>query len=121
MLRAERSRLRALLWTDLRGSGNLIEENHISHVMQVLHDGAAVYGNVRDSVIRGNVVRDVVPNGSGYGASGFYCDETSTDVIIEGNVTIGVPRPCHQHIARDIHVRGNTFITVQGLPRVLSY
>ena len=95
----------------LRGSGNLIEENHISHVMQVLHDGAAVYGNVRDSVIRGNVVRDVVPNGSGYGASGFYCDETSTDVIIEGNVTIGVPRPCHQHIARDIHVRGNTFIT----------
>ena len=94
----------------LRGSGNLIEENHISHVMQVLHDGAAVYGNVRDSVIRGNVVRDVVPNGAGYGASGFYCDETSTDVLIEENVTIGVPRPCHQHIARDIHVRGNTFI-----------
>ena len=95
----------------LRGQGNLIEENHISHVMQVLHDGAAVYGNVRDSVIRGNVVRDVVPNGAGYGASGFYCDETSSDVVIEENVTVGVPRPCHQHIARDIHVRNNTFIT----------
>lgn len=94
----------------LRGEGHCIEENCISRVMQVLHDGAAVYGNVRDSVIRGNVVRDVVPNGAGYGASGFYCDETSADVVIEGNVTLGVPRPCHQHLARDIHVRNNTFV-----------
>ena len=95
----------------LRGDGNVIEDNHISKVMQVLHDGAAVYGNMRRTTIRRNVVRDVVEVGSGYGASGFYCDETSTDNVIEDNVTIGVPTPCHQHISRNIHLRRNTFVT----------
>ena len=95
----------------LRGSGNVIEGNHISRVMQLLHDGAAVYGNMQRTTIRNNVVRDVVEKGKGFGASAFYCDETSTDNVIEGNVTVGVPTPCHQHVSRDIHVRNNTFVT----------
>lgn len=95
----------------LRGRGNVIEGNHISRVMRTLHDGAAVYGNMCDTVIRGNVVRDVVEFGSGYGASAFYCDETSVGNVIENNVTVGVPMPCHQHVVRDVCVRGNTFIT----------
>ena len=98
----------------LHGKGNIVEDNHISKVMQVLHDGAAVYGNMQRTTIRRNVIRDVIAKeggGAGCGAFGFYCDETSSDNVIEDNVTIGVPTPCIQHITRNGHLRRNTFVT----------
>lgn len=95
----------------LRGVDNVIEGNHVSRVMQTLHDGAAVYGNMARTTIRRNVVRDVVERGKGFGASAFYCDETSEDNVIEENVTVGVPDPVHLHIVRGVVVRNNTFVT----------
>jgi hypothetical protein len=95
----------------LRGKNNLIEENHISRVMLVMHDGAAIYGNVKDTVVRNNVVMDIVENGKGYGASAYYCDEGSYNVLFENNVSIGVERPIHHHITRDIRVVNNKFVS----------
>lgn len=93
------------------GGAHTIADNLVYRVMQVLHDGAAFYGNIRDSVIRGNVVRDVVPNGKGFGASAYYVDEGGENVTVEGNVAEGVPRPIHMHITRNIKVRNNTFLS----------
>lgn len=92
------------------GTDHLIEDNLIHHVMQVLHDGAAIYGNLLNTVIRGNVVRDVVANGAGFGVSAYYLDEGSLDCTVERNLAYGVSRPVHNHIARGIVVRDNTFV-----------
>lgn len=92
------------------GKECLYEENLIYRVMRELHDGAAIYGNMDTCTIRGNIVRDVVEVGSGFGASAYYLDEGAKDCIIERNVAIGVPMPTHNHITRNITVRDNVFI-----------
>ncbi len=92
------------------GKGNLIEENLIYRVMRELHDGAAIYGNMDTCIIRGNVVRDVVEFGKGFGASAYYLDEGARDCIIERNVAQGVSMPTHNHITRNTTVRDNVFI-----------
>lgn len=92
------------------GSNHLFEENLIYRVMRELHDGAAIYGGMTRSVLRGNVVRDVVKVGEGYGASAYYFDEGAIDSVIERNVAIGVERPTHNHMTRNTIVRDNVFI-----------
>ena len=93
------------------GKESLYEENLIYRVMRELHDGAAIYGNMDTCIIRGNVVRDVVEVGSGFGASAYYLDEGAKNCIIEKNVAIGVPMPTHNHITRNTTVRNNVFIS----------
>lgn len=93
------------------GRENVIEENLIYRVMRELHDGAAIYGNMTACIIRGNMVRDVVQAGAGFGASAYYLDEGARDCIVERNVAIGVPMPTHNHITRNITVRDNVFIS----------
>ncbi|MDD5523213.1 MAG: right-handed parallel beta-helix repeat-containing protein [Kiritimatiellae bacterium] len=92
------------------GKENLIEENLIYSLMRELHDGAAIYGNMTACIIRGNVVRDVVEFGKGFGASAYYLDEGARDCIIEHNVAIGVSMPTHNHITRNTTVRDNVFV-----------
>ncbi|HPS06052.1 MAG TPA: right-handed parallel beta-helix repeat-containing protein [Kiritimatiellia bacterium] len=93
------------------GKESLYEENLVYRVMRELHDGAAIYGNMDTCTIRGNVVRDVVQVGSGFGASAYYLDEGAKNCIVERNVAIGVPMPTHNHITRNITVRNNVFIS----------
>ncbi len=98
----------------LYGSNNLIEENIISRVMQELHDGAAIYSSgtsVRNCILRGNLVRDIVEVGQGFGVSSYYFDEGAENCLVENNVSIGVGRPTHNHIVSGITYRNNTFIT----------
>jgi len=92
------------------GEGLLIEENLISRVMLEMQDGGAIYGGMKEAILRGNVVRDVVKMGEGYGVSAYYLDEGARDCIVERNVSIGVARPSHNHIARNITIRDNVFI-----------
>ena len=92
------------------GTGQVIEQNLIYRVMRVMHDGAAVYGNLNGAIIRDNIVRDVVEVGSGFGASAYYLDEGSRDCLIEHNVAVGVPMPTHNHITCNTTVRNNVFI-----------
>lgn len=92
------------------GGDHLIEENLISRVMRELHDGGAIYGGMSRCILRGNMVRDVVKMGEGYGVSSYYLDEGAQDCIVERNVSIGVERPTHNHIARNLIIRDNVFI-----------
>ena len=92
------------------GANHRIEENLIHRVMREMQDGAAVYGHLTHGLLRGNVVRDVVKVGQGFGAAAYYLDEQSRDCLVERNVSIGVARPMQNHITRDITVRHNVFI-----------
>jgi hypothetical protein len=92
------------------GKGHLFEENLIYRVMREMHDGAAIYGNLANCILRRNIVRDIVEFGKGFGVSAYYLDEGAHDCIVEHNVSIGVGRPTHNHIARNITIRDNVFI-----------
>ncbi|MDD4870038.1 MAG: right-handed parallel beta-helix repeat-containing protein [Kiritimatiellae bacterium] len=92
------------------GVDMLIEENLIHHCMQELHDGAAIYGGPKRAIVRRNVVRDIVEVGKGYGASSYYMDEKARDCVVEENVSIGVRRPCHNHMTLNCVLRNNVFI-----------
>ena len=97
------------------GKNCLLEANLVYRAMLVMHDGAAIYGNLRQSVIRGNVVRDIRPNGKGFGASAYYLDEGSYDCIVEKNVSFNVPTPTHNHITRGTIIRDNVFVSDEDM------
>jgi hypothetical protein len=93
------------------GQNNHIEHNLIYHAMQELHDGAGIYcfaGN--GLVLRGNFIRDIVDTG-GYGASAYYLDERSENCLVEGNLSVGIDRPSHNHMAKGNTIRNNVFIS----------
>ena len=96
------------------GEGNRFEENDIHHVMQVLHDGAAIYGLHVHGVMRGNSVRDVVALGKGFGVHAYYADEGSHDSVIEDNTAEGMPVPIHNHMTSGIIVRNNRLVNENG-------
>lgn len=101
------------------GGNHLFEENLISRVMRELQDGGAIYGGMSHCILRGNIVRDVVKMGEGYGVSSYYLDEGAQDCIVERNVSIGVERPTHNHIARGLIIRDNVFSAETNM--VLSF
>jgi hypothetical protein len=78
-------------WGDepTRCHGNIIEGNHIHHVMrQQLSDGGAIYtlGVSTGSVIRGNLLHDVWCFDDPPYAWGVYLDATTSGYLVEGNV-----------------------------------
>ncbi len=99
----------------VRGSDNLVEENLIYRVMQAVHDGAAIYGSMQRSIIRGNMVKEVENVGDGFGAFAYYLDERSRDCVIERNVAYNVSKPFHNHISYNITLRDNVFISEKDM------
>jgi len=92
------------------GEDVAIESNLLYRAMQVLHDGAGIYtfGSKR-LVMRGNFIRDILDTG-GYGASAYYLDEQCEDCTVEGNLSLRVARPSHNHMAKNNTIRGNVFV-----------
>jgi len=93
------------------GQNNRIEHNLIYHAMQELHDGAGIYcfaGN--GLILRGNFIRDIIDTG-GYGASAYYLDERSENCLVEGNLSVGIVRSSHNHMAKRNIIRNNVFIS----------
>lgn len=93
------------------GQRNRIENNLIYNAMQELHDGGGIYCFAGDGlVLKGNFIRDIVDTG-GYGASAYYLDERSENCLVEGNLSVGIVRPSHNHMARRNTIRNNVFIS----------
>jgi hypothetical protein len=93
------------------GQNNHIEQNLIYRAMKQLHDGAGIYCFAgKGLVLRGNFIRDIIDTG-GYGASAYYLDERSENCLVEGNLSIGVVRPSHNHMAKNNTIRNNIFIS----------
>jgi hypothetical protein len=63
----------------------------------------------KGSVMRGNFAFDI-PDTGGYGASAYYLDERSEDCVVEKNVSIGIARPSHNHMAKKNTIRNNVFL-----------
>lgn len=99
------------------GVGNAVVSNLIHRCMTVMHDGAAIYlFAATNCLVRGNVARDI-PDTGGYGSSAYYLDERSQRCAVEGNLSVGVARPLHMHMATNNVVRNNVFL-VEGNARL---
>ena len=93
------------------GERNRIEHNLIYHAMKELHDGGGIYCFAgKGLVLRGNFIRDIIDTG-GYGASAYYLDERSENCLVEGNLSVGIVRPSHNHMAKNNTIRNNVFIS----------
>ena len=102
------------------GNDQLIEENHIHHVMQEMHDGAAIYSGTGKRIIyRGNLANDIIKIGRGYGVSSYYFDSGTTDCIMERNISLRVARPIHLDYTTHAILRENIFISDSDM--VLSF
>ena len=92
------------------GERNRIVHNLIYHAMKELHDGGGIYCFAgKELVLKGNLIRDIIDTG-GYGASAYYLDERSERCLVEGNLSIGIGRPSHNHMAKNNTIRGNVFV-----------
>jgi hypothetical protein len=96
--------------------GNLIEANHVHHVMQLVQDGGGIYtlGRQPGTVIRGNLVHDNVasPFACAPGQCGLYFDEGSSGFLVEDNIQYNVawtPEKLvqNQNTAKDHDIRTN--------------
>ena len=101
------------------GEDHVIEGNLIYHAMKELHDGAGIYITFCKRItLRGNFIRDIADTG-GYGASAYYLDEQAEDCLVEGNLSLRVVRPSHNHMAKRNTVRQNVFLSDRDL--VVTY
>ena len=77
--------------TPTPAKNNLIEYNHVHHVMTSLRDGGGIYmlGNMPGTVVRGNHVHNDGPGGAG----GIYLDEGSGFIEVTGNLAYDVGKP----------------------------
>ena len=99
--------------------GNLVEYNHIHHVMQTLSDGGGIYtlGRQPDTALRGNVIDDVPLNAGRAESNGMFLDEGSSEILIEGNTIYHIRRsPIRFHKATGNTVRSNVLVSESNTP-----
>jgi len=84
---------------------NIIEYNHIHHVLQELADGGGIYtlGVLTGGVLRGNYIHDIARSKGAIGGwnNGIFFDEGSKDLLVERNVI-------HTVVNEPIRFNGNT-------------
>lgn len=107
------------------GQNTRIEANRIHDAMLELHDGGGIYCfGGKNLILRGNYIHDIIDTG-GYGASAYYLDEQSEGCLVEGNLSVNVMRPSHNHMATGNTIRNNVFINEGDLrltwPRSSDY
>jgi hypothetical protein len=93
---------------------NIVEYNHIHHVMQTLSDGGGIYtlGRQPGTVLRGNVIHNVPLNNGRAESNGMFIDEGSSEILIEGNMIYGIQRsPIRFHKAEGDTIRGNVLVS----------
>jgi endoglucanase len=99
--------------------GNVIEFNHIHHVMQMLSDGGGIYtlGRQPETVLRANLIHDVPLNAGRAESNGMFIDEGSSDILIEQNTIFNTARsPIRFHQATGDTVRNNVLVTPADVP-----
>lgn len=100
---------------------NVVEYNHIHHVMQTLSDGGGIYtlGRQPGTILRGQHIHDVPVNLGRAESNGMFLDEGTTEILIEGNVIHHTARsPLRFHRAQKNVVRGNVLVLPADTPVV---
>ncbi len=99
--------------------GNIVERNHIHHIMQLLSDGGGIYtlGRQPGTALRANHIHDIPRNAGRAGSNGMFLDEGSSEFVIENNLIHDTDRsPLRFHKAGKIEVRNNSWILPPGTP-----
>jgi len=80
--------------TPTSAGGNVIEANHVHHVMDLVQDGGGIYtlGRQPGNIIRGNLIHDNHRSAFACadGQCGLYFDEGSTGFLVEDNIVYDV-------------------------------
>ncbi len=100
---------------------NNITSNHIHHVMQILSDGGGIYclGLQPNSLIRNNLIHDVMINAGRSESNGMFLDEGIKDVLVEKNIIFNIARsPMRFHKAYHNVVRGNVLVCNDDTPPI---
>lgn len=102
--------------------GNILENNHIHHVMQELSDGGGIYmlGLQPGSRILRNRIHNVNLNAGRAESNGLFLDEGTTDVIVADNLIYEIAKsPLRFHKATTNLVRNNHFFCKKNIPPIM--
>jgi len=105
-------------------AGNVIESNHIHHVMQALSDGGGIYtlGRQPGSSLVGNHIHDVPVNLGRAESNGMFLDEGTDQFTIAGNLIYRTARsPLRYNMAGASTVRDNVLIIPDGSTPSIRY
>ena len=100
---------------------NIIEGNHIHHIMNILSDGGGIYmlGLQPGSIIRNNNIHDVQINAGRAESNGMFLDEGITDVVVENNLVYNIAKsPLRFHKATKNLVKNNYFFCTDNNPAI---
>jgi len=102
-------------------SENIINANHIHHVMKKLSDGGGIYclGVQPNSRITNNLIHDVSVNAGRAESNGMFLDEGIKDLLVENNIVYNIARsPLRFHKAFENIVRNNVFVCDDDIPPI---
>ena len=100
---------------------NIIENNHIHHVMQTLSDGGGIYmlGLQPGSKLIGNHIHDISVNAGRAESNGMFLDEGTKDVLVENNLIYNIAKsPLRFHKASRNIVKGNYLFSNSTIPEI---
>jgi hypothetical protein len=100
---------------------NVIDGNHIHHIMNSLSDGGGIYmlGLQPRSVLINNHIHDVKKNAGSAESNGMFLDEGITDVRVENNLIYNIAKsPIRFHKATKNLVQGNFLFCQNGNPPI---
>jgi len=92
--------------------GNVVEYNHVHHVMNhLLDDGGGIYllGWQKGARVCYNYIHDIHHDPLGHGAKGIYPDQGTSGVLFEGNVVHDVAQGFGGNGGHESIVRNNIF------------
>ncbi|NND06521.1 MAG: right-handed parallel beta-helix repeat-containing protein [Saprospiraceae bacterium] len=105
--------------TPTPAKNNMVQGNHIHHIMHTLSDGGGIYmlGLQPGSKLLNNLIHDVTINVGRAESNGMFLDEGITDVLVADNIIYNIAKsPIRFHKATTNTVRENYLFCGKEIP-----